>query len=298
MAIAKRPSKVTLPPVNQGWGNLLEFLSSKFPLIDEGVWINRFKEGKVHWLSGEVVAFDTPFIASKILCYYREVEAEPKIPFEHQVIEKNEHFLIACKPHFLPVTPGGQYVNECLLERIRQQEKVDDIVPVHRLDRETAGLVMFSINPETRGKYCQLFAQQQISKNYLAVAEISPDISDENMPMEWNISNRLEKSQPAFIMQEVEGLVNARSSIKLIEKNKGKGLFNLSPITGKTHQLRLHMLKIGMPILNDKFYPVLKPKENLNFSQPLQLLAKSLQFVDPINGYQHRFVSERNLDFW
>ena len=107
MSIAKRPSKITLPPENKGWSNLLEFLIWKFPLIDATIWHDRFKQKKIHWLSGEIVSLNTVFEPSKILCYYREVESEPKIPFKHEVLFRNEHILVACKPHFLPVTPGG-----------------------------------------------------------------------------------------------------------------------------------------------------------------------------------------------
>ncbi|MCP3674412.1 MAG: pseudouridine synthase, partial [Gammaproteobacteria bacterium] len=174
MAIASRPSKVTLPQENKDWNTVLEFLVNHFPLIDESVWIERITKGKIHWLSGKVISIETPFKASQILCYYREVEDEPTIPFSHNIIYQDEHILVADKPHFLPVTPGGKYVNECLLERIRNQNNLADIVPMHRLDRETAGLVIFSINQQSRGTYCQLFAEQQISKTYQAIAEL-PD---------------------------------------------------------------------------------------------------------------------------
>lgn len=297
MAIAKRPSKITLPPVNSGWNSLLEFLVEKFPLIDERIWSERFSQNKIHWLSGESVDAETPFKPSQILCYYREVPDEPKIPFKHTIIYQDEHILIADKPHFLPVTPGGIYVNECLLERIRQQENLPDIVATHRLDRETAGLVLFSINPETRGHYCQLFADGKISKHYQAVAKLSDDLINKPLPQHWSITNRLEKSAQSFIMLQVDGKVNARSEISLIKKNDDAGLFELKPITGKTHQLRLHMAKIGAPILNDSFYPALLAERPLNYENPLQLLAKKLSFDDPLTQKRFSFESNQALRF-
>ena len=297
MAIAKRPSKITLPPKNNGWNNLLEFLVEQFPLIEESIWIARFSDNKIHWISGEMVNQETPFKPSQILCYYREVPDEPIIPFQHQIIFRNEHILIADKPHFLPVTPGGIYVNECLLERIRQQENLSDIVTTHRLDRETAGLVMFSINPQTRGDYCQLFAKGEIEKHYQAIAKLTPQALNQTMPQNWQIANRLAKSKPSFLMHEVDGEINARSEISLIAKQNNFGLFDLKPITGKTHQLRLHMLKIGMPILNDKFYPILLADKKLDFDSPLQLLAKKLSFRDPITKKHLSFESSRGLNF-
>jgi len=298
MAIAQRASEITLPATNLGWDTILEFLDYQFPLVGKKVWYLRIRQGKVHWHSGELITLDSTFQPSKRLCYYREVTQEPKIPFVHEVIYQDEHLLVACKPHFLPVTPGAEYVNECLLERIRQQEKLADIVPLHRLDRDTAGLVMFSINPESRHLYYQMFAQRKIQKHYLAVSRLGEALLNLTVPHRWQIKNRLEKSEPRFTMQEVEGEVNARSEIALISKHAQLGLFKLSPITGKTHQLRLHMMKVGAPIMNDRFYPKLLPKAPPQFDSPLQLLAKQLSFVDPVDGVHKQFESDRKLKFW
>lgn len=284
MSIAKRPSKITLPATNNGWNNILDFLVYQFPLIKKQVWLARLDSAKIHWQSGEAVSKDSAFIASRTLCYYREVEQEPIIPFKHQVLFQNDHLVVADKPHFLPVTPGGQYVNQCLLEKLRVELQCPDIVPLHRLDKDTAGLVLFSINSESRGLYSQLFANHQIKKEYLAIAEMKSKTS--TIGDQWHIKNRLVKSEPRFLMKEVSGIDNSHSEIELIKYHQyqNHGLFKLSPITGKTHQLRLHMMKIGFPILNDPFYPDLKPKSEMNFDKPLQLLAEKITFTDPISG--------------
>ena len=295
MPIAQRPSEITLPAENRVWKSVLEFLDYRFPHIGENVWRTRIREGKVYWHGGEPITLSSSFRAGKRLCYYREVKQEPRIPFAHKIIYQDEHLLVACKPHFLPVTPGAEYVNECLLERIRKQESLADIVPLHRLDRDTAGLVMFSINPESRHLYYQLFAERKIEKQYLAVATPNHNIQSLSVPQTWQINNRLEKSESSFTMVEVKGEVNARSKIKLVSKQAGLGLFELSPETGKTHQLRLHMMKIGAPILNDRFYPKLLPKEAPQFDSPLQLLAKRLSFIDPVNNIRKQFESEQDL---
>ncbi len=296
MAIASRPSKITLPQENKGWKTVLEFLVHHFPLIEKDVWQERIVKGKIHWLSGEVIRIETSFKASQIICYYREVKDEPKIPFSHKIIYQDQHILVADKPHFLPVTPGGKYVNECLLERLRKENNLPDIVPMHRLDRETAGLVIFSINQQSRGTYCQLFAEQQISKTYQAIAEIPDKILQQQLPQHWKIENRLEKSKPTFTMHEVKGAINAQSEISLIKIKNQLGLFELKPITGKTHQLRLHMMKSETPILNDKFYPRLLAEQPDNFDKPLQLLAKELSFKDPLTNKLHTFKSKRQLE--
>jgi tRNA pseudouridine32 synthase/23S rRNA pseudouridine746 synthase len=297
MSIAERASEITLPPRNQGWPNLGEFVCSQFPRIGREIWQARFASGKVHWFDGAVVAFDSPFLPSRRLCYYREVPAEPKIPFRETVIYQDEHILLACKPHFLPVTPGGDFVNECLLERLRQHYQLPDLVAVHRLDRETAGLVLFSTKASSRAAYYQLFASGQIDKRYLAVAAM-PTAAVWPTGQHWQVANRLEKSQPAFLMQVVAGEVNARSEMTLLAQQDGLGLFQLTPHTGKTHQLRVHMQELGLPLLHDKYYPTLLPKTAVDFSQPLQLLAQQLAFTDPVTGLQHHFQSERRLQAW
>ncbi|WP_333797003.1 pseudouridine synthase [Rheinheimera sp.] len=303
MSIANRASEITLPPVNPGCANLLEFLCLQFPRIPADIWQQRFAEGKIHWFGGEVLSADTPFSPSRRLCYYREVRTEPKIPFCEQLVYQDEHILVACKPHFLPVTPGGDYVNECLLERLKQQHQLPDLVAVHRLDRETAGLVLFSKQPASRAAYYQLFASGQIQKTYQAVAALPQGQAVGAEPQlkpgqEWLVENRLEKSEPKFLMQQVAGEVNARSQIRLLDIEQQLGLFQLTPFTGKTHQLRVHMLGLGLPLLHDKYYPNLLPKQALDFSEPLQLLAKSLSFTDPISGKPQQFCSERQLQSW
>lgn len=298
MSIARNASEITLPAVNQGWPTVFAFLCSHFSRIDAQVWQSRIVAGKVHWYSGEAITLDTPFSPSKRLCYYREVAAEPVVPFAHHILYQDEHILLADKPHFLPVTPGGDYVNECLLARLKRDTGLDDIAPVHRLDRETAGLVLFSVNPHSRAGYYQLFSAAKVQKQYQAVAKLAPEAQNGTLPLHWHIANRIEKSQPRFINAIVPGEVNAVSDISLIARDAELGLFELSPHSGKTHQLRLHMLSLGMPILYDKYYPQLLPKQAIQPDQPLQLLAKSLRFTDPVSGRSQHFRSHFALSCW
>jgi len=297
MSRAARPSEITLPPVNQGWDNLFQYVCDQFPRIAPEIWAARFRDGKIHWHNGEPVSMETPFLPSRRLCYYREVLAEPVIAAPHQILYQDEHILLACKPHGLPVIPGGEFVNECLLERLRRDTGLEDIAPVHRLDRDTAGLVLFSINPQSRPAYYQLFATGQITKTYQAVAQLPATLCDAVMPQQFELHNRIEKSQPRFLMHIVPGEPNAHSTLQLLDRNKQLGLFQLTPHTGKTHQLRLHMLTIGCPILFDPYYPILLPKSE-SLAGPLQLLAQQLQFNDPISGKARHFCSTRQLQAW
>lgn len=298
VSIARQASEITLPAVNNGWATVLQFLCSQFPYISETRWRERIAAGKVHWFQGELITAVTPFLPSKRLCYYREVTSEPVIPLAHQIIYQDAHLIVADKPHFLPVTPGGEYVNECLLARLQRDTGLTDIAPLHRLDRDTAGLVLFSVNPSSRPAYYQLFSQGKIYKQYQAVADLTIAAKQAELPQHWHIENRIEKSTPRFINAIVPGEVNAISDISLLARNGNSGLFQLTPHSGKTHQLRLHMLSLGMPIMHDIYYPVLQSKQPPQFATPLQLLAQQLSFTDPVSQQRQQFNSEQLLTAW
>lgn len=286
-----------MPQDNQGWLTVFDFLVNKFKGIDKSIWQERITKGKVHWQDGSLIRLETAYQPQAAVYYYREVPKEPTIPFQHKILYQDEHILIADKPHFLPVTPGGIYVNECLQHRLRKETNIDELQTLHRLDRETAGLVMFSTNPDSRADYHALFSEKNISKSYQAIAETSNTLQLESQ--QWEIKNRMRKAKPSFLMQidhsAEQSNFNAHSIIQCIKQYDNQSLFELNPITGKTHQLRVHMQSIGYPILNDKFYPVLLPKSENNFKQPLQLLAKSLKFIDPINKQERYFESSLEL---
>ncbi|WP_445427827.1 pseudouridine synthase [Alishewanella sp. HL-SH05] len=295
MSIATQASEITLPANNAGWPTVLAFLIAKFPGVSAAVWQQRIQQGKVHWYQGECINEHSAFLPSRRLCYYREVETEPLIPFAHRIIYQDAHLLVADKPHFLPVTPGGSFVNECLLQRLKTDTGNQDLVPLHRLDRDTAGLVLFSLQADSRALYSQLFSAGQISKTYYAVAEVAQ--FHDALPQQWQLHNRIEKSQPRFLNKICAGEPNASSTIRLLKVEAGLGVFQLQAHTGKTHQLRLHMQSLGWPILHDAYYPVLKAKNNGDFSQPLQLLAAEVSFIDPISAELRRFYSQQKLAF-
>ncbi|MFK7865625.1 MAG: pseudouridine synthase [Pseudohongiellaceae bacterium] len=296
MVIARSPSKISLPQKNPGVKTVLEYLVLRFAAVGDEVWRQRVEDGKVHFHDGSVISEATPYAAQQRVYYYREVTTEPQIPFEEKILFQDELVLVAYKPHFLPVTPGGHYVEECLQSRLRVKTSNENLQALHRIDRDTAGLVIFSVNPETRRHYHQLFATHKVRKDYQAIAEVG-----ENQPLpnqQWLIENRLEKSGARFQMQITEGLPNSKSHIKCLSCANGKGLFELSPVTGKTHQLRVHMQSLGWPILHDPYYSkdtldYVQPRQD--YSHPLQLLARKLQFCDPITGEQRCFSSNTAL---
>ncbi|WP_163391297.1 pseudouridine synthase [Enterovibrio norvegicus] len=293
MSISEQPSTLSLPQTNPGVETVLEYLIIKFPFIGAKVWHQRVSDGKVHYHNGTLVTEHSPFKPQQRICYYREVESEQRIPFNEDIVFQDEHIVVAYKPHFLAVIPGGAFVNECLQNRLRKRTGLSDLQALHRLDRVTAGLVMFSINPESRQHYHHLFETRQIHKTYQAVAQLNE--GENIVGQEWEVKNCLVQSEPRFRMVVTEGDANSHSVIRCIKQSASKALFELHPVTGKTHQLRVHMQSLGWPILNDKYYPTLEPLSADNFDAPLQLLAKSVEFIDPITHQPRHFSCPQNL---
>lgn len=292
MGIAKHPSVVTMPAAGKPYPSIVEFLCNAFPAISRNRWAQRIREGKVLDDQGQPITAETPYAPSRRIFYFREIENEPVIPFAEQILFQNDEILVADKPHFLPVTPGGRFVEECLLNRLRHRSGLADLAPLHRLDRETAGIVMFSINPETRGLYHGLFMHGKVEKIYHALAEVNQPPREHY----WTIKNRIVRGEPRFRMKTVAGTANAYSHIHLLDLKGGQGLFRLQPVTGKTHQLRLHMSGLGFGIVNDRVYPDLQPERDDDFDRPLQLLASEIRFHDPVADIDREFQSERKLE--
>jgi tRNA pseudouridine32 synthase/23S rRNA pseudouridine746 synthase len=248
----------------------------------------------VHFDSGEEISLDTPYQAGRRICYYREVVNEPEIPFEEQIVFENDDFLLADKPHFLPVHPTGKFVNETLLSRLRAKYGYVDLCSAHRLDRLTAGLVLCVKNKAVRGCYQQMFRHGSIKKTYLAAGRLPAEAGGLT---HWHIKARMGRGREYFRMKILEEEpVNSESMIELIEQRGEIGLFRLRPITGQKHQLRVHMCAIGSGILNDPLYPDCAAEEEpVNYHQPLQLLAHRLEFIDPVTRVPMQFTSRQSL---
>ncbi|MGH8105816.1 MAG: pseudouridine synthase, partial [Arenimonas sp.] len=235
---------------------------------------------------------DRPYQAHLKIFYYRSIENEIPIPFEENILFQDEHLIIADKPHFLPVMPAGIYLQETLLVRLKRKTGIESLVPMHRIDRETAGLVVFVIKPETRGAYQSLFLSKQVEKCYQAIAPYR-----ENLIFPMTYKCRLQESENFMQMEAVAGEDNSETFIEVLERRDNLARYQLTPITGKKHQLRAHMAALGIPILNDLIYPAHRAADQDDFDKPLQLLAQRIAFADPITGQQRAFESGLRLDW-
>jgi tRNA pseudouridine32 synthase / 23S rRNA pseudouridine746 synthase len=247
-------------------------------------------KGQVVDETGSLVHPTTAYRVGACIYYYRELENERRIPFVERVLYQDENILVADKPHFLPVIPAGKFLHETLLVRLRKETAREALVPVHRLDRETAGVIMFSVNPKTRSYYTSIFRNRLVRKIYLALA---PTLENEKFPT--TRRSRLVRGEPFFRMQEVSGEPNSETQISVIRSLGRTTLYQLLPTTGKKHQLRVHLAALGIPIVNDRLYPAQAYSADDDFSRPLKLLAKSISFQDPLSGQQHYFESGTRL---
>ena len=282
------PSCVGLPPGS--WPTMLDFFAERFPAISRALWQQRMEQGLVIDESGAAITPDLPYQAHQRVYYYRAVPAEPRIPFNETVLYQDEHLVVADKPHFLPVVPSGNYLAETLLLRLRQKLGLTNLVPIHRIDRDTAGLVLFSVQPNSRAAYSALFAERQVKKTYEAIA---PWRSDLSFPL--TRESRIVEACHFMLQHEVSGLANAITHIHVLEVHGDMARYKLNPVTGKRHQLRVHMAALGLPIVGDGLYPTLTPEGQMDYDRPLQLLARSIEFIDPISGLPRRFESEHRL---
>ncbi len=284
------PSCVGLPAGN--WPTITDFLVERFPAIARDVWLQRMANHLVADEFGELVTPDRPYPSHMRIYYYRAVDEEPRIPFDEVVLFQDSHLVVADKPHFLPVTPSGHYLQETLLVRLKKRLGIDALIPIHRIDRETAGLVLFSVNPSERNAYQGLFRDHAVTKHYEAIA---PWRADLQLPT--TRKSRIVEDEPFFRQREVPGTPNSETHIDLLEAKGSLARYALSPITGKKHQLRVHMNALGLPILNDRMYPPVADTPDDDYSLPLQLLAKSIAFDDPVTGQKRYFESHLALNF-
>lgn len=244
--------------------------------------------GEVMDETGRLIDPETAYRTGACIFYYRELDDEKVIPYVEQVLYQDEQILVADKPHFLPVIPAGRFLHQTLLVRLRKRLKLENLVPIHRLDRETAGVVLFSVNPKTRGDYTSLFRNRKVRKVYEALAPTLDAVPTVRR-------SRIVRGEPFFRMKEVPGEANSETEVSAIRNLGCHSLYQLVPVTGRKHQLRLHLAGLGIPIINDKLYPAISRTDTDDFSSPLKLLAKSLSFQDPLTGQQLYFESGTKL---
>ncbi|MGW3291115.1 RluA family pseudouridine synthase [Streptomyces sp. NPDC001002] len=289
------PVRVKLPQEGH-WATVRGYLVERLSGAGGGVVDGMFDAGEVVGADGRAVAPEAAYVPGMFVWFHRELPAEVPVPFPLDVVYRDEHLVVADKPHFLATTPRGSHVTETALARLRRELGIPALGAAHRLDRLTAGLVLFTVRPEDRGAYQSLFRDKRVRKEYEAVAPYDPGLE---LPR--TVRSRIVKERGVLAAYEVDGEPNAVSRVELVERRAEFGIarYRLLPATGQTHQLRVHMNRLGVPILGDPLYPeVADPVPAGDFRRPLQLLARALEFSDPVTGVEHRLRSTRTLEAW
>jgi tRNA pseudouridine32 synthase/23S rRNA pseudouridine746 synthase len=242
--------------------------------------------GEVVTADGSVVDVGTILPPGAFVYLYRELREEVPVPFDMPVLYSDENIVVVDKPHFLATMPRGRHVAQTATVRLRRELDLPELSPAHRLDRLTAGVLVFTTRREVRGAYQTMFAQGQVEKTYLARAGVEPG---QEFPR--TLRSLIMKRRGQLQAVEETGEPNAETLIEHL----GDGLYRLTPRTGRTHQLRVHMASLGLPIIGDPLYPDVVEVAPDDFSTALQLLAYSLEFDDPVSGERRAFVSRRSL---
>ena len=290
---------------------LADYLAAR---LRSGVdWPERMARGEVLGSQGEVLTPEAPCVPGSVVWYWRSPPPEHAPPEDIQVLHQDAHIVAIDKPHFMSVTPGGRHLHQTALVRLRRLLGLPTLVPMHRLDRETAGVLLFVVRPQDRGAYHALLRQQQATKVYEAVAPVNAELS---FPLDYS-SRLVEPAGDDFMqMQSLPGEPNAHTRMELVrhlgafpsgwptcangvEGGEAIALYRLLPSTGRKHQLRVHMNSLGIPILGDRCYPRLVPEPAPDappdWRHPLQLLAREIAFTDPVTGEARRYTSARRL---
>ncbi|MEN4946031.1 pseudouridine synthase [Pseudomonas proteolytica] len=289
-AAQNQASTLYLPP--GPWATVLDCLCEHFRAIGREQWLDRIARGRVLDGNGQPIGVGLAYKEGLRIHYFREVPDEKLIPVHETILYADEHLVVADKPHFLPVTPAGEYVEQTLLRRLIRRLDNPSLVPLHRIDRHTAGLVLFSANPQSRSAYQQLFPTRRIDKFYEAIAPALPALT---FPLVHK--SRLVEGEPFFRMQEGPGVSNTETAVQVREKNGDLWRYGLFPVTGKKHQLRVHMTALGASICNDPFYPEVIKDAVDDYANPLKLLAQGVRFIDPVTGEERSFSSRIVLEW-
>ncbi len=272
------------------WATIRDHLVARLPRVAPERIDLLLAEGRIYDLNGPIQP-DAPYAPGSSVWFHRDLPDETPVPFDIGIVHRDDALLVVDKPHFLATIPRGSHVVQTALVRLRQELGLPDLIPAHRLDRVTAGLVMFVVEPKLRGRYQTMFRDRLVHKEYEAIARHDPALELPRV-----VRSRIIKEKGIITAQEVDGPPNAETLVELVEHRDGWGRYRLTPATGRTHQLRLHLAALGVPIRHDDFYPVLRDKPLDDFTNPLQLLAKVLAFTDPVTGERRRFESRLRLD--
>lgn len=278
-----------------------DYLVEKLPRMGGQRVDEMLDEGRFVDESGRTFRRDSPFTPQTFVFFHRDLPTETPVPAGIGILYSDERILVVDKPHFLSSIPRGRHVLESVVVRLRTQLGLPELTVAHRLDRVTAGVLLLTLERKWRRPYQEIFERREVVKKYRLVAPVVHDSAGEGVTATksgWQVRSRIIKERGILQAREVPGVPNAVTDIALIGEHGGWGLYEASPRTGRTHQIRLHMQRLGAPIVNDPFYPVVLDTPVDDFTHPLQLQAWRMGFTDPVTGDPRAFTSRLRLAAW
>lgn len=282
-------------PREVDWVTMRDHLVGRLPAdgtarVDEMIVEGRFVDER-----GTAITAATAYAPHVLVWFHRDLPVEAVVQDSVPVLYRDERIVVVDKPHFLSTIPRGQHVMQSVVVRMRDELGLPGLGPAHRLDRLTAGVLMLTTEQRWRAPYQQLFERRHVAKEYEAIAPVGPLRVGETRVLRSHLRKDRGRLQA---YEDPTAEANAETLVELIATRGQVGRYRLTPHTGRTHQLRVHLNGLGIPIVNDPFYPELVDVPLGDHTQPLQLLARSLRFTDPVDGTERSPRSRRELAAW
>ncbi|MCG9891749.1 MAG: pseudouridine synthase [Thermosynechococcaceae cyanobacterium MS004] len=269
--------------MNQGWCyynrvdrqsvglNVLTYYTQRYTHSNEAEWRSRIDAGQIT-VNGNIAAADWPLQVGQQLIYHRPPWVEPAAPLTFEVLYEDVDLLVIVKPSGLPVLPGGGFLEHTLLHQLRRQYPQDTPVPIHRLGRGTSGLMLLARSPLAKTNLSQQLrentlnpsgllqsngSERSIRKVYRALAQGT------DMPNTFTVTQPIGKiAHPNLgyiygAIYDAEGQgKSAVSHCKVLKRHAENALIEVTILTGRPHQIRIHLAAAGYPLVGDPLYGV------------------------------------------
>jgi len=227
---------------------LVSHLASRYAHNPESSWRERIERGLVK-VDGATALPDERLRAGQRIIWARPPWEEPAAPLFYAVLHADSEVLAVAKPSGLPTLPGGGFLEHTLLNLVRR--RFPGASPVHRLGRGTSGVVLFSLSPETGRGLSKAWRERRVEKTYRALVEGSPPL--DTFTVEVPIGPVSHPALDSIHAASAEGK-SAKSEVRVIERREGASLVEVRIVTGRPHQIRIHMAACGHPLAGDPLY--------------------------------------------